>query len=178
MKFRTFSLKGEDKLQEFLADLGIPLSQVDSLLLYSLSRVLRIRNQLGSGSGIQIRIRKGYIAHRQCYGSGMFIPDPNFFHHGSRIRISSILDPGSASKKLSILIQNMVSKLSKIWFGLFIPDPVPDFLPIPNPESRIQGSKRHRICNTAHRTRVMTSSCIFELELWKPFHRGLWRNKL
>lgn len=27
MKFRTFSLKGEDKLQEFLADLGIPLSQ-------------------------------------------------------------------------------------------------------------------------------------------------------
>jgi hypothetical protein len=32
MKFRTFSLKGEDKLQEFLADLGIPLSQVDSIL--------------------------------------------------------------------------------------------------------------------------------------------------
>jgi CDC45-like protein len=28
MKFRTFSLKGEDKLQEFLADLGIPLNQV------------------------------------------------------------------------------------------------------------------------------------------------------
>ena len=28
MKFRTFSLKGEEKLQEFLADLGIPLNQV------------------------------------------------------------------------------------------------------------------------------------------------------
>ena len=27
MKFRTFSLKGEDKLHEFLADLGIPLNQ-------------------------------------------------------------------------------------------------------------------------------------------------------
>jgi hypothetical protein len=27
MKFRTFSLKGEDKLNEFLADLGIPLNQ-------------------------------------------------------------------------------------------------------------------------------------------------------
>jgi hypothetical protein len=38
MKFRTFSLKGEDKLQEFLADLGIPLSQVNSILFYSLSQ--------------------------------------------------------------------------------------------------------------------------------------------
>ena len=33
MKFRTFSLKGEDKLHEFLADLGIPLNQVDSALI-------------------------------------------------------------------------------------------------------------------------------------------------
>jgi hypothetical protein len=47
----------------------------------------------------------------------------------------------------------MVSKLSEIWSGLFIPDPDPDFLPIPDPGSRgqkgtgsrVQGSKRHRI---------------------------------
>ncbi len=39
----------------------------------------------------------------------------------------------------------MVSKLWKIWSGLFIPDPDPDFLPIPDPKLRIQGSKRHRI---------------------------------
>jgi hypothetical protein len=54
------------------------------------------------------------------------IPDPYFFH------------PGSASKNLSILIQKTVSKLSEVWFGLFIPDPDPDFLPIPDPGSRGQ----------------------------------------
>jgi hypothetical protein len=58
----------------------------------------------------------------------MFIPDPNFFHPGF----------GSASKNLSVLLQKkMVSKLSEIWSGLFIPDPDPgtrpDFLPIADP---------------------------------------------
>ncbi len=52
---------------------------------------------------------------RQCCGSGMFIPDPNFFH------------PGSGSKNLRILTQKIVSALSDIWSGLFIPDPDPDF---------------------------------------------------
>ncbi len=32
----------------------------------------------------------------------------------------------------------MVSKLSEIWSGLFIPDPDPDFLPIPDSGSRGQ----------------------------------------
>ncbi len=43
----------------------------------------------------------------------------------SRIRIFSfsISDPGSASKNLSILTPKIVSKLSEIWSGLFIPDP-------------------------------------------------------
>jgi hypothetical protein len=63
----------------------------------------------------------------------------------SRILIFSIPYPGYASKNLTILTQKMVSKLSEIWFGLCIPDPVPDFLPILDPRSRIQGSKRHRI---------------------------------
>ncbi len=31
----------------------------------------------------------------QCCGSGMFIPDPTFFHPGSRIRNVSNPDPGS-----------------------------------------------------------------------------------
>jgi hypothetical protein len=34
--------------------------------------------------------------------------------------------------------------------GLFIPDPDPDFLPIPYPDSRTQGSKRHRIRKTVN----------------------------
>jgi hypothetical protein len=52
---------------------------------------------------------------------GCLSRDPNFFH------------PGSASKNLSILTQNIVSKLSEKWSGLFIPDP--DFYPsrIPDP---------------------------------------------
>jgi len=58
-------------------------------------------------------------------GSDFFpsrIPNPNFFH------------PGSASNNLSNLTQKMVSKFYKIWSRLFIPDPDPDFLPIPDPE--------------------------------------------
>ncbi len=37
----------------------------------------------------------------QCCGSGMFIPDPNFFHPGSEFFPS-----GSAKKSLGILTQN------------------------------------------------------------------------
>ncbi len=39
------------------------------------------------------------------------IPDTTFFYPGSRIRIFSIPDPGSASKNLSIFNPKMVSKL-------------------------------------------------------------------
>ncbi len=80
----------------------------------------------------------------RCCRSWMLIPDP-----GSQIRILSIPDLGSASKNLSIsknliiLTLKMVSKLSEIWSGLD-----PDFLPIPDPGSRIQGSKGHRIPDT------------------------------
>ncbi len=49
---------------------------------------------------------------KQCCGCGMFIPDPTFFHPGSRIRIVSIPDSGSASKNLSIL----TPKKPKKWF--------------------------------------------------------------
>ncbi len=54
--------------------------------------------------------------------SGMFIPDPNFFHPGTEFFPSRI-----------ILTKKIVSNLSEVWFGLFIPDPDPDFLPIPDP---------------------------------------------
>ncbi len=40
------------------------------------------------------------ICSWQCGGFGMFIPDPTFFHPGSRIRTVSIPDPGSSSKNL------------------------------------------------------------------------------
>jgi hypothetical protein len=63
------------------------------------------------------------------------IPDPTFFHPGSRIRTVSIPDPGSSSKNLSIL----TPKKDKKWFlsskkydpgcSSRIPDPDADFLP-------------------------------------------------
>ncbi len=65
------------------------------------------------------------------------IPDLIFFH------------PGFVLKNSSILTQKIVTKLSEIWSGLFIPDPDPDFLPIPNPRSRGKKATGTRIRNTA-----------------------------
>jgi hypothetical protein len=50
----------------------------------------------------------------QCYGSGMFIQDPNFFHPGSRVKRIPDTGSGSASKNLSIFHPKIVSKLSEI----------------------------------------------------------------
>jgi hypothetical protein len=60
-----------------------------------------------------------------------------------------MLDPGSASKNLSILTKKNVSQLSEIWSGFSIPDPDPGYESwlftcpgsqswIPDPESRGQ----------------------------------------
>ncbi len=74
------------------------------------------------------------VKHPQCYtvlrirnvylGSEFFHPRSKFFP----------TDRWSASNNLSILTQKYVSNLSEIWFGLFIPDPDPDFLSIPDPD--------------------------------------------
>ncbi len=68
---------------------------------------------------------------------------------GSRIRIFSIRDPGSASasKNSNILTQKIVSKLSEIWSRMFISDPDPGSEPwvFTHPGSRIRESKRLRI---------------------------------
>jgi hypothetical protein len=66
------------------------------------------------------------------------IPDPNVFHPGS----------GSASKNLSILTQKIPSKLSKIWYGMFIRNPDPGSgswfcshpgsrIPVPDPDPQL-----------------------------------------
>ena len=64
----------------------------------------------------------------QCSVFEMFIPDPNFFHPGSRV--IKIPDPGSAS---SILTKKFVSKLSELDPACSFSDPDLDFLPIPDP---------------------------------------------
>jgi hypothetical protein len=69
-----------------------------------------------------LRIRDVYPRSRIQFSS---IPDPNFFHPGSRIRI----------KEFKYFTQKLflISKL-------FIPDPDHDFLPIPDPGVRIRNT--------------------------------------
>ncbi len=94
------------------------------------------------------------------------IPDPTFFHPGSRIRTVSIPDPGSSSKNLSIL----TPKKPKTWFlssrkydpvcssrirmQTFYPSRIPDpgVKKAPDPGSRI------RIRNTVHSVDMARSS--------------------
>ncbi len=90
---------------------------------------------------------------QQCCGSGMFIPDPTFFHLRSRIRIVSIPDPGSASKNLSVLTQkngfytlkNIIRVFhprSRIRILTFYPSRIPDpgVKKAPDPGSRIRNT--------------------------------------
>jgi hypothetical protein len=117
------------------------------------------------------------IYRKQCCGPGMFIsdpgsdffpsririvsiPDPNCFHPGSWIRIVSIPDPGSELFLSRIRIKEFKYFNPKKWFlssrkydpgcSSRIPDPDHDFLPIPDPGFRIQGSKRHWIPDPQH----------------------------
>ncbi len=80
----------------------------------------------------------------QCCRSRMFIPPGSWmriFHPGSRVKRSRI-----RIEELSILTQNIVSKLSEIWSVMFILDPGSGFLSFPDP-----GVKKPRdlIRNTA-----------------------------
>jgi hypothetical protein len=73
------------------------------------------------------QLRNMYFA--RCCGSRMFIPDPNFFHPGSRIRLKELkyFNP----KKWFRRTQNYDPGFSS---RIRIPDPDPDFLPISDPE--------------------------------------------
>jgi hypothetical protein len=91
--------------------------------------------------------------------------------------------PGSSSKNLSILAQNIFSKLSEIWSWLFIPDPDPDFLLIPDPGSRGQKGigSRIRICKTELNTgeleqvkRMVSNMSITEEDYWRYSTGNTW----
>jgi hypothetical protein len=89
----------------------------------------------------------------------MFIPDPKFFHHGSRIQGQK-----DSASRIRILIkefkyfltQKFVSRLSEILSGMFIPDSDLDFLPIPDPgvKKAPDLGSRIRIRNTALDSRL------------------------
>jgi hypothetical protein len=66
----------------------------------------------------------------QCCGSGMFIPDPTFFHPKSRIRTVSIPDP---HQRINPKKWFLSSRKYDPGCSSRIPDPDADSLPIPDP---------------------------------------------
>jgi hypothetical protein len=97
------------------------------------------------------------LSSLQCCGFGMFIPDPTFFHPGSRIRLFSIPDPrfripdpNGLHPGSRIRIKEFKYFNPKKWFlSSRKYDPGCSsrirMLTSTHPGSRIQGSKRHRI---------------------------------
>jgi hypothetical protein len=108
------------------------------------------------------RYRTTSVADPGCLSR---IPDPTFFHPGSRIRSVSITDPGSSSKNLSILTPKKPKKLflsSKKYdpgCSSRIPDPDADFLtsriPDPGVKKAPDPVSRIRIRNTAGNCRTL-----------------------
>jgi hypothetical protein len=96
-------------------------------------------------SGTASATTRGF--HQEC--GVCSVADPGCL---SRILSFSIPDPGSKRfpdphlHQRIYVFQPIVSKLSKIWSGMFIPDL--DFWPIPDPGSRDQKGTGSRICNT------------------------------
>jgi hypothetical protein len=85
----------------------------------------------------------------QCCGSGMFIPDPTFFHPGSELFPSRIPDPH----------QFKYFNPEKWFLSSRKYDPDPDFLPIPDPGSRGQkgtdpGSGSATLCVASYSSSV------------------------
>ncbi len=86
------------------------------------------------------------------------ILDTNLFHPGSKGQKDSRSRIRNRIKELStvFLAQKIVSELSEIWFGIFIPDPDLDILPIPDPEFRGQKGAGSRILNTVNHLPLKT----------------------
>ncbi len=93
------------------------------------------------------------------------IPDPNFSHPRSRIRIFPIPDSGSASKNLTILTQKFVAKAPRKYdpgcsSWLFYP-------------SRIPGSQRHRIPYPQHCLQAVLHRVIRNWRPWRTCRVGV-----
>ncbi len=69
----------------------------------------------------------------------MFIPGPGSEFFPSRIPNTIFFIPDPHQRTLT---QKIFSKLWEIWSGMFIPDPDPDFLPIPDPRVKKASDRR------------------------------------
>ncbi len=106
-------------------------------------------------------------------GSDFFpsrIPYPNCLHPGSRILIKEFkyFNPKKSKK--------MVSKLLKVWSGLFIPDPGSGcwLFPIPDPGSRGQKGTQSRIPDPdpPHCIKVISHKIYLCRYVHKPFEKA------
>ncbi len=110
------------------------------------------------------------------------IPDPTFFHPGSWIRTVSIPDPGSRIRIKEFKYFNpketkkMVSKLQKIWFGLFIPDPGSVCWLSTHPGSRGQKGTGSRIGirNTAYSVTSAREAEVIIQTLAHVYHHNMY----
>ncbi len=129
-----------------------------------------VETRLSSPVTAVLRIRDVYPGSEFFHpGSGIRIfPSRIFiFPSGSRIQIFSIPDPGIRIKEQKYLTQKILSKLSEIWSGLVIPDPDPDFLPIPDPQHcQSQVLSLLIICI------IYLPSFLYSLPHWKYLRRG------
>ncbi len=115
----------------------------------------------------------------QCCGSGIFIPDPNFFHPGSRVK--KIPDPWAGSrirlrikefkyfqpKKLFLSSQKYDPECSSrigIWF-------------FSHPGSRIQGPKGHRIPDPQHCCKRMSRNVQCCIPQSRSCYKHMWRSQ-
>ncbi len=80
----------------------------------------------------------------------MLNPDPNFFHTESRLQGQKDSRIRIRLKNVKYLTPKIVSELSEIWSGMFIPDPDLDFLPIPDRGSRGQKETGSRFPDPQH----------------------------
>ncbi len=86
--------------------------------------LILVIHRLHLGQILKINTVVSSVADPGCLSRIRIFPIP-----GSRVK--KIPRSGSAWKNLSYLTQNIVSKLSEIWYGMFIPDPDLDFFTYP-----------------------------------------------
>ncbi len=121
-------------------------------------------------------IKKNYL---NCCGSGMIIPDPNFFIPNPRSKTFRI--PYPHQKSYVLLTKKIVCKLSEIWSGMFIPDPDLDFLlRIPNPGGKkapLPGSGSATLSNWFCWQDQQLAPQMWERDLREPHRRRARRER-
>jgi hypothetical protein len=102
-----------------------------------------VHNYVGAGTVLLVTI------FNQCCGSGIFIPDPNFSIPNPGSKRFLIPDPHQHQRINVFLTKKLFLSSRKYGPGcsprIQIPDPDLDFIPIPDPGSRVQKDTESQI---------------------------------